>query len=404
MQAATFETSTIFPYGVLRQAKPAAIEARVGGTDVATLLFGSTGPLVKELQGNLNLLPTRQARLRQDGIFGQMTNGRVKEFQGDNNLSPDGIVGPLTFQAILDAIAKLINPTPPPTPQPDPAVRVVTGEILGAFPTTDNLILQTIPPIGIIDESSFRPGDQNNELRFRVVGPTVGRLAIFAAKKNNVERAVILLLPPSGVATKILICITQGFGQATAALDPLGWSNPLSPPFVQFALLKHVVNRWGAQTLAGKKNMGFMYILRAKDPKELGPFTNDGDFVVQVLTEMAALTNNAFSFDEAEAMTFSSGIFEFNTFVGSLTGKLSVAACYNLDPAKATACALPPGGVRRQFLSGQTGGPRAGFEFMPLPRWKNEAFFQNAKTVGAFQYLHNHAMPLYTLFLGIQTS
>jgi Putative peptidoglycan binding domain len=366
------------------------------------LLWGSSGPLVKELQSNLNLLPTRLARLAVDGLFGPMTHGRVKEFQGDNKLLQDGIVGPITLQSILDAIAKLV--TPPVPPQPDPAVRVVTDQILGAFPTTNNLISQIIPPLNVVDESSFRAGDQTNELRFRVVAPTVGRLAIFAAKKNNVERGVILLLPPSSAADRILICITQGFAQASATLDPLGWANPLSPPFIQFVLLKHVVNRWGAQTLAGKKNMGYMYIVRAKAANELGPFANDGAFVVQCLTEMAALTNDAFSFGQAEGMTFSSGIFEFNTFIGSLAGKLNVAAVYSIDPAKATATAIPPGGVRKQFLSGQTGGPRAGFEFLPLSRWKNEPFFPTTKVFSQFQYLHNHTMPLYTLFLGIQTS
>jgi peptidoglycan hydrolase-like protein with peptidoglycan-binding domain len=373
------------------------------------LFQGSIGSLVKELQSNLNLLPTRLARLFIDGIFGPLTFGRVKEFQGDNKLVPDGLVGPLTLQAILDAIAKLVNPPVPPVPpppQPDPAVRVITDQILGTFPATNNLISQIIPPLTVIDESSFRPGDQTNEPQFRVFAPTGGRLAIFAAKKNNVERALILLLPPNGIAGQLLICVTQGFAQANekGALDLLGWSNPLSPPFIQFVLLKHVINRWGAQTLAGKKNMGFLYIVRAKDAKELGPFTNDGAFVVQCLTEMASLTNGAFSFDKVEGMTFSSGIGEFNVFMASLAGKLNVGAVYNIDPANALAAAIPPGGVRKQFLSGQTGGPRSGFEFMPLKRWKNEPLFPTTKVFSQFEYLHNRVMPLYTLFLGIQTS
>jgi peptidoglycan hydrolase-like protein with peptidoglycan-binding domain len=36
-----------------------------------------------------------------DGIFGQKTNTAVKHFQGSKGLVADGIVGPLTWQALL---------------------------------------------------------------------------------------------------------------------------------------------------------------------------------------------------------------------------------------------------------------------------------------------------------------
>ena len=64
---------------------------------------------------------------------------------------------------------------------------------------------------------------------------------------------------------------------------------------------------------------------------------------------------------------------------------------------------MPPGGVRKQYLSGMTGATfKAGFESMLLGRWKNEPRYP-LKT-DDFKYLHNHCLPDYTLHLGIQTS
>jgi hypothetical protein len=50
---------------------------------------GSTGPDVKYIQAALGIL--------QDGIFGPITERRVREFQRANGLLVDGIVGPITW-------------------------------------------------------------------------------------------------------------------------------------------------------------------------------------------------------------------------------------------------------------------------------------------------------------------
>lgn len=54
---------------------------------------GSRGEAVKQIQEALHLLP--------DGIFGAMTEERVKEFQRDNGLTADGIVGPATLARLI---------------------------------------------------------------------------------------------------------------------------------------------------------------------------------------------------------------------------------------------------------------------------------------------------------------
>lgn len=62
------------------------------------LRFGSTGDDVIRLQNRLNDFG---ANLIVDGIFGSKTEAEVKNFQHRFGLTVDGIVGPLTWNALL---------------------------------------------------------------------------------------------------------------------------------------------------------------------------------------------------------------------------------------------------------------------------------------------------------------
>jgi len=286
----------------------------------------------------------------------------------------------------------------------DISVRSINQDIIG-MDGPNHLVNQIIPSIGVINPSSFRLHARNNRLTFSSVSATTGRLGIFSAQKGTEQRAMILLLPAAGTPSRLLICITQGFGQAARDLQPLGWSNPLARPFVNFCLLKHVINRWGAQTLAANGDMAFLYIVRARG-NELGPFANDGAFVLEALTQMASLTGNSFSFDEVEAFTFSSGVSDFNVFINSVSPLLNIQAVYGIDPAQAMPLARPGNCVRKQYLSGQTGGPSAGFEYLGLDSWINEFRYPDRARFPdpwGFNYMHNWVMPMYILNLALAT-
>ncbi len=368
---------------------------------MGNLLYGSAGSKVKELQGLLNaLLPDRLPPLAVDGKFGSKTRARVVELQQKNGLVADGIVGPLTMTAILE-LMKLLGVSPPAPPSSSVTVRSITQAVLGMQPT-NGLISQIFPTIPIIDVATFKQGVASNAPQFRTVAMKVGRMGIFAAGKDGVERAVILVVPAGG-ANRVLIGISHGFAQNTAYYNALGWQDPLSPGLIQDVMFRHVIKRWGVQTLAAKKPMALFHIVRAAGV-ELGPFANDGAFVREALEQTASLTGNAFSFGAVEAFTYSSGISDFNPFIASVAGHLNVAGVYNIDPAHATSANRPASAFARQYLSGMTGGPRPLFEYMPLQRWKNDPFYYQHKTAGTFQYLHNFTMPGYTLYLGIQTS
>lgn len=62
---------------------------------------GHRGTTVKSIQVLLNALTPVFPKLVEDGIFGPKTHGAVLQFQRQNNLSADGIVGPMTGRAIL---------------------------------------------------------------------------------------------------------------------------------------------------------------------------------------------------------------------------------------------------------------------------------------------------------------
>ena len=57
---------------------------------------GSRGETVKCIQKALNLYP--------DGIFGVLTEERVKDYQRQHGLKPDGIVGPATMGKLLPSV------------------------------------------------------------------------------------------------------------------------------------------------------------------------------------------------------------------------------------------------------------------------------------------------------------
>ena len=72
-----------------------------GTTSHPTVRYGSNGPAVEELQQKLNQAGASPP-LVVDGIFGPLTRAAVVAFQQANALSPDGVVGPLTWGKIDD--------------------------------------------------------------------------------------------------------------------------------------------------------------------------------------------------------------------------------------------------------------------------------------------------------------
>jgi len=71
---------------------------------------GSSGSVVTAAQAQLNLTPSGCASLVLDGLFGPLTRARVQEFQRNLRLSPDGIVGPVTWRALAELRSSTVAP------------------------------------------------------------------------------------------------------------------------------------------------------------------------------------------------------------------------------------------------------------------------------------------------------
>lgn len=70
------------------------------------LSVGSAGPEVRQIQDDLNLLPSMWPPLTPSGVFDLATRNRTMEFQLQAHIFPDGIVDPATRGRLIDMIAK----------------------------------------------------------------------------------------------------------------------------------------------------------------------------------------------------------------------------------------------------------------------------------------------------------
>lgn len=72
-----------------------------------TIRKGAKSADVAEMQGILIALGYDLGRTGADGIFGSETRSAVRAFQADNELTPDGVAGPKTWQKALALIAEV---------------------------------------------------------------------------------------------------------------------------------------------------------------------------------------------------------------------------------------------------------------------------------------------------------
>ncbi len=279
-----------------------------------------------------------------------------------------------------------------------PIVRDVTKEIFGA----EKLRFMTGSRPTVI-MSTYRPHDANNVFDFRNVPGRVVNFRVFAAKYGSVERAFWLMLPEDQAIKSLMVVVSHGFGQNDAYYSKLGYSDPLSRQLLEDVRNRFVSWRWGRQVAAAKQDMGLLMPVRARAQggTELGPFIHSHGVGARFISSILAKADAMGALSSINVVTYSSGIYDANAFVQIGGHGLKFDKLVNQDPARGTPF---PGGNRRQYLSGwTTGGPRPGFDYLPKSRWANDPLREDAERREGKGYLHNWALPEYTLALALQS-
>lgn len=116
------------------------LDTMSGGAE-SVISAGSSGPAVVLAQNRLNVWGAASPPLVADGEFGPATTAAAVTFQRIHGLVPDGVVGPLTWNALS------ANPVPPPSP-PEPVSYSVTVPPPGTWKTGGVLTVTGTGPDG----------------------------------------------------------------------------------------------------------------------------------------------------------------------------------------------------------------------------------------------------------------
>jgi hypothetical protein len=208
-----------------------------------TLSFGMTGADVRDLQAALNYhlrppnpphTPPGDPRppLATDGIFGPLTQARVKEFQRLNNLDDDGVVGHLTRPLLTSARSVLvkipISKTRDRIELQRSRVRAPTSRFnLGGGPITQQQPAPSTPLLSPVKLQNRQIQIGGNLTLDPILGPGAQAKALFLVVQwtwveqkdgRHLELALggqaatALTLDPLGLAPSV-----QSFAQATVA-------------------------------------------------------------------------------------------------------------------------------------------------------------------------------------------
>ena len=147
---------------------------------------GSTGENVRSVQYLLN---AHGAAVSVDGSFGSMTQSAVQQFQSDNGLQPDGIVGNQTWPVLIVQVQSGSTGAAVEAVQSQVDSRVDILAMDGIFgPQTDAVVRNFQGPVGLQVDGIVGPNTWNafvNGYLLATSGNNAAQLVFQAWSQNN---------------------------------------------------------------------------------------------------------------------------------------------------------------------------------------------------------------------------
>lgn len=180
----------------------------------SVLRVGSSGQDVITLQYLLNVAAEFNSRIpapAQDGNFGRETQQAVAAFQSAAGLTPDGVVGPLTWQALYNTYLGVENVIPPNTDSGVTEYVVRSGDTLWQIAQRYNTTVDAIKRLNGLSSDNLSIGQvlriptagSANEPYFEYVVRSGDTLWLLAQRYNTTVDAIKNLNGLSGSALSI---------------------------------------------------------------------------------------------------------------------------------------------------------------------------------------------------------
>ncbi|MCL2004045.1 MAG: peptidoglycan-binding protein [Oscillospiraceae bacterium] len=230
-RATWFRISYIF-VAVTKLAELTSEGQRIGiglAPPTSVLRLGSRGADVVELQFLLNFISRYYASVPtviQDSVFGPGTRDSVMEFQRQFGLTPDGIVGPATWNRLYSVFKSIEAEAPSPGPSPPPAPGIppfpgflirngARGDAVRVVQNALNTVAPSIPGIPrLVEDGIFGPQTQ---------------LAVTAFQRQ-------FGLTPDGIVGPITWSRLMNEAAGTPSVPPPTTPPPIIPPYPGFLI------------------------------------------------------------------------------------------------------------------------------------------------------------------------
>ena len=207
--------------------------------DYPVLRLYNEGPSVRILQMNLYGLNFNYNGLQITGVFDELTEEVVKDFQAENKLIPDGIVGPVTWAVLLDQVRQVqnkLNSNHFNSGSPDGIYGPRTTNAVTRFQSVNGLVMS-----GIVEprtrQQLFNPNPPDDYSK----RPTSTSLTSLNSYVASLARKFLALCAANGLDVTILVAFRSWDDQD--ALYAQGRSHP--GPVVTNAMGGDSYHNWG---------------------------------------------------------------------------------------------------------------------------------------------------------------